>query len=786
MKLIFKIAKNELRHLFYTPVAWFLLIVFWVLCAFFYEGHFYRLGIRMYNVLKEYPEMVYTSPGTLTGFITSPLGSVCASLLQYLYLFIPLLTMSVISREFNRGSFKLLYASPIRLRQLVIGKYLGLSIFNLLFLLILGVFMITAAFDIKSIDTGILLSAVIGIFLLLSTYAAIGYFASSLTRYPIVAALISFAILTVLANIHQVWQQYDVVRDLTSFLSLKSRTTRMLSGLMTTKDIIYFLVVIVMFIFFTLLVLKGKMQKVSWYLKAGRYLAIITIALGIGYISSRQSLTGYLDTSARKINTLYFDTQKNLELLKAAPLEVTLYTNLFDEQLIGLPGNRPSYLDKWEPYRRFKKDIYFKYVYYYAHPPGDSSLYKMFPGKTLKQIAGLRAKILQVDSSLFISPEAVSKIVDLNKINYGVATRLSWKGRSEFIDYFPTETGSSLFVDQAQTSEPAFNAAFRRLSGARMPKLGFITGQLERSVLKTGEREYGWLNSLYALGFDGDTLNLATQEIPADMTTLILADPRRELGQVVKEKLNGYLRGGGNMFIMGEPGKQQVLNPILQQLGVQLLPGQLVQPNQHETADKILVDKSTKAYWLAKEYMNLPYQNLLKHRNNNALRQDIVGAPGTMAGAAGLDYNKDSGFVIHPLLITQPGKSWKEMSKLVMDSTAPAFDPLEGDVQDTSFAVTVQLTRPYNGKEQRLVVAGDADFVSMLRSGVFGRDFIRSVFSWLNYNQYPIYTAFPMPQDNILTMTPAWAKLEKVLYIWIIPSLLLLLGIALLTRRKRK
>ncbi len=66
-----------------------------------------------------------------------------------------------------------------------------------------------------------------------------------------------------------------------------------------------------------------------------------------------------------------------------------------------------------------------------------------------------------------------------------------------------------------------------------------------------------------------------------------------------------------------------------------------------------------------------------------------------------------------------------------------------------------------------------------------GYDFPRSLFSWLSYNQYPVYTAFPIPKDNILVMTPAWAKLEKLLYTWVIPSILLLTGIVLLTRRKK-
>ncbi len=42
------------------------------------------------------------------------------------------------------------------------------------------------------------------------------------------------------------------------------------------------------------------------------------------------------------------------------------------------------------------------------------------------------------------------------------------------------------------------------------------------------------------------------------------------------------------MLISGEPGKQQVLNPVLEQLGVQLMNGQLVQPGFDETPDKII------------------------------------------------------------------------------------------------------------------------------------------------------------------------------------------------------
>ncbi|NML21163.1 ABC transporter permease subunit [Pseudoflavitalea sp. G-6-1-2] len=789
MKRILTIAKNELRNLFYTPVAWFTLIVFWWMCAFFYTMPLARLGPRMYNVALEFPYLPFTNPGALTeGLITMPGGGMLADVLKYLYLFIPLLTMNIISREFNSGTHRLLYSSPLRIRQLVAGKFLGMTIFNLLFMLILAAFMITAAFDIKSIDYGLLLSAGFGIFLLLSAYAAIGFFASSLSRYPIVAAVISFTILIILNSIDSLWQQYDFVRDLTWFLSLKSRTGRMLKGLITTKDVIYFILIILMFVSYALFVMKGKIQQIPWYVKTGRYLTVFILILAVGYISSRQSAIGYLDLSAGKTNTLHPVTQQNLKICDGAPMEVTLYTNLLTTEpndpyaFIGLPANTNSYLSLWEPYRRFKSDIQFKQVYYYAVPPGDSSQYWRFPGKSLKQIAGLVARTMKIDSSMFMGPEEIRKIIDPGIFGYKRGTKISWKNSTVFINFFPGSTGTSHIE---ATTEPAFNAAFKRLSGEKMPRIGFITGELERAVTKTGEREYGWLNSLYPLGFDIDTLNLATQNVPSDITTLVLADPKRDLSAEVLNKLNRYIGAGGNMLILGEPGKQHVLNPMLQQLGVNLMPGQLVRPSFHHLPDVVPYYETSTVYDLGDEYHLAAFRRTVKFSGNHIPSSDTQAA--VMHGVSGLLYNKDSGFTATPLFSTIPNRSWQKIGKLVLDSVPPVFNEQEGDQKENSYNTALQLTRQKNGKEQRIVIAGDADFMSALRIGENGkRDRVRAIFSWLNYNRYPAYTLFPFPEDNWLKMTPSWVKLERLIYVWVVPSLLMLLGIILLVRRKRR
>src|SRR5690606_33342149 len=116
---------------------------------------------------------------------------------------------------------------------------------------IVGVFMLTGYFNIHSADYGLLLSALLGFYLLVCAYTAIGLFMSSLTTYPIVSAIGSFIIVLILGRIGTLWQQFDFVRDLTYFLSISGRTGKMLVGLITSKDVIYFLIVIYLFVGFT-------------------------------------------------------------------------------------------------------------------------------------------------------------------------------------------------------------------------------------------------------------------------------------------------------------------------------------------------------------------------------------------------------------------------------------------------------------------------------------------------------------------------------------------------------
>ena len=119
MKTIFNIAKTELQVMFYSPVAWLILIIFTFQTGMTFSDSFEGL-IRL-GVMK-----IPLNSATINTY--AGWGGIFTKVQAYLYLYIPLLTMSIMSRELGSGSIKLLYSSPITNAQIILGKYLSLMI----------------------------------------------------------------------------------------------------------------------------------------------------------------------------------------------------------------------------------------------------------------------------------------------------------------------------------------------------------------------------------------------------------------------------------------------------------------------------------------------------------------------------------------------------------------------------------------------------------------------------------------------------------------------------------
>jgi ABC-2 type transport system permease protein len=155
-------------------------------------------------------------------------------------------------------------------------------------------------------------------------------------------------------------------------------------------------------------------------------------------------------------------------------------------------------------------------------------------------------------------------------------------------------------------------------------------------------------------------------------------------------------------------------------------------------------------------------------------------------GASNLSYTATNGFKIEPIttLYNNPA-TWIERGTLVVDSAAPIFNAAEGDIRNNSpYAVGLQLSRKINNKEQRIVISSDGDMMSAARQN--GVDYGNAFYSYTIDNKMPVYHNLRVPTDIWLTIKKAPAQTLKTIIQYLIPALLLVAGIVILVRRKRK
>ncbi|MBS0030568.1 ABC transporter permease subunit [Chitinophaga sp. 22321] len=774
MRVVFNIARAELRYFFFSPIAWFVLILFLMSSAGIIMGNLSDTALQQDTMLE-------LQGNAFSGFLNMPLtkmviGKGLDTVLMIFFLFIPLLTMGVINREYAAGTIKLLHSSPVKTRQIILGKFLGVYSFVCLMILIFLAEVIVLTFSIKNVEFLHIMAMVLGFFLLAAMYVAVGMYISSLTSYPIVAGIGTFVVLILFTMLNLMFQGTDYVRDVTYFLSSSGRVENLLSGLITTKDLVYFLSIISLFIIFTIIKTKSVTESKSWRVSAGRYLTAFAITVVMLVVTSRHGLIGYWDVTRGKVNTLHENTQGVLKQLDGSPLKITLYTNLLGYNLgSGLPAARNNYLwNFWARYRRFYNNMEFEYVYYYDVNKGDSSIFKTYPGKSLDEIAEKYAEMFKTDLSIYKKPAEIRKLIDLESETKGLLMQVEYKGKKTFLRTYPDP--------EVFPYEKHVSGSLLRLISDTAPTFKFLTGHYERSPLKFGEREYGnhavnklSRNALINMGLNFDTIPApgAGRFNPNDV--LVISDPKSILDHTLIDSVKQYIDKGGNAMFYSEPGKQFIMNPILNHVGVNADEGTIVQLNPQDMPHKFLGLIAKKGTDMADEQ---PFFYL---------RNGIVKACYTaIVGASVLSYSDTTGFKVEQITtLANNANTWVERGVLVVDSAAPVFNTAEGDYRkEAPYPVGLQLTRKIGNKLQKIIISGDADMMSSARGD--GKDYGNAFYSYTVDNRYPVYHNFKVPTDIWLTIKKAPAQTLKAVLQYVIPALILVAGIIILIRRKRK
>ncbi|MEO1766968.1 ABC transporter permease [Thiobacter aerophilum] len=237
--MILTLARKELKILFASPLAWVVLAVLQLVFAwvFLFQLDQYLENLPRLRQLANPPGVTEVVVAMLFGFAAI-----------VLLMAVPLMSMRLFADEYRNQTLPLLFAAPVSLTEIVLGKFCGLMLFLSLAVLLLVAMAMSLALG-GPLDWGLLAANVLGIVLLLAAFSALSLFLSSLTQHGVVAAFSSFGALLLLWLINASDSDPEA---LLNYLSLMRHFDGLNRGLLDTRDVAYLLIFTALFLTLTI------------------------------------------------------------------------------------------------------------------------------------------------------------------------------------------------------------------------------------------------------------------------------------------------------------------------------------------------------------------------------------------------------------------------------------------------------------------------------------------------------------------------------------------------------
>jgi len=187
------------------------------------------------------------------------------TLAPWVFLFlVPAITMRIFSEERKTGTMELLVTRPLTMLQITLAKYLAsvlLVLISILPALISFLSVYLLGNPPGNIDVGGTWGSFIGLFFLASIYASIGLFCSSLTDNQIIAFLLALVLcfffyigFSSISSLHL----FGNSEGLLIYFGIDDHYRSMSRGVLDSRDIVYFLGIIFLFLLFTDVVLRRR------------------------------------------------------------------------------------------------------------------------------------------------------------------------------------------------------------------------------------------------------------------------------------------------------------------------------------------------------------------------------------------------------------------------------------------------------------------------------------------------------------------------------------------------
>lgn len=323
-----------------------------------------------------------------------------------------------------------------------------------------------------------------------------------------------------------------------------------------------------------------------------------------------------------------------------------------------------------------------------------------------------------------------------------------------------------------ELSERSLTNALERLIRGSDRMVAFVTGDGERRADGKANADMGtFMAQLESRGMRAVPLNFSqVGAVPEHTDLVVLASPTMALPPGAVQALVDYLQRGGNLLWLTEPANDALgLDPLATALGVHVLPG-------------VLVDGSGAALGLHDPRIitrgDYPPQAITRGLTLTTLFPQVSALAQVSRGD----------WAVAPFLRSGP-QSWTEFQPIANDASSDIrFDAAAGELKGPlDFGLALSRLSPSPDKsEQRAVVIGDGDFLSNTFLGNGGnRALGERVFDWLLGDDKLVDLPPRGAPDRLLQISQAGLNMISVGFLIALPLLLLLIGGAIVWRRRR-
>lgn len=478
----------------------------------------------------------------------------------FLYLFlIPAITMRSLAEERRTGTIEYLLTRPLGDWTVVFAKFLAAWTLVAISLLptLVAYFTVYALGDpVGNIDTGSVMGSYLGLLLLGGAFSAIGVFCSSLTSNQIVSFILAALLCAVaylgfesIYNMGLLGKADLVVRELGVMYHYESISR----GVVDTRDVLYFLSLMALFLLATRMVLQSRLWKgwsqrknlrrTHWLQMGAALLIIASVSIISNYLFLR------LDLTSERRYTLSKSTKELLRRIDEPVLYRVYLEGEFPADFKRLQNETKEMLNQM---RAYNANIGYEFVNPNAFDSREEQ--QMFYQKLAAK--GIQPTQIQTQADGGVTSQILIPAADV--IYRGRETTVQLLQSQKYVPQ------DDLLNNSIQNLEYALTSAIRNLDQGEKRTIGFLQGHGELSgpVLYDIQRALQETYSLDYITIDGKIQSLTHRRLSKSDSSyrfanlfdlLIVAKPTLPFTDQDLFILDQYIMYGGKVLWLIDP-----------------------------------------------------------------------------------------------------------------------------------------------------------------------------------------------------------------------------------------